>query len=80
MPKFKSRVVEIEAVRWDGSNQEEVKAFAGDSARFAENGALELQNPNGWGAAQVGDHVLTAGPGDFYACPDDVFQRKYETA
>lgn len=73
MPRFRKKPVEIEAVRWYGSNTAEVADFMASSPGFGSDGQ---------GAAWVDIHTLEgtmrADKGEFYPCKPDIFEASYD--
>lgn len=94
MPRFRSRVVEIEAMKWTGYNYQESETFMEES-----EGRYEVAAPdrgNGWPEGpysnsakiittlegemrcQPGDWIIKGLEGEFYPCKPSVFEKKYE--
>ena len=78
MAKFKKKPVVIEAVQWDGSNNEECLTWIG-----IENVDNKLNYPNiktleGTMAVSVGDWIIKGVNGEFYPCRPDIFEKTYE--
>ena len=93
MGRYRKKPVEVEAVVWTGSNDEEIKKFAGDSAVFQDIVAsifdieynivpctrkLYFQTLEGLMEASVGDYIIKGVKGEVYACKPDVFKMTYE--
>lgn len=87
---FRKRPIEVYAVQWTGSNEDEVKAFA--SAFFD---VLEDEDRGGcndpeataqvfdalhrtWVLVYDGDWIIQGIRGEFYPCRGDVFETTYE--
>ena len=88
--RFRTKVFEIEAVRFTGDNTPEVQGFAG-----RENFVDYLKDDPGWAQAGITAHVfdylhdtwvgvkdgqwiIKGMKGEFYPCDPDVFEAKYE--
>lgn len=88
--KYKTKPCEIEAVRWNGTNLEEMKSFVGenliyticDTAWEVGKGApwvdMKIKTLEGVMQASVGDYIIKGLRGEFYPCKPDVFEKKYE--
>lgn len=85
MPKFRSRIIEKEAVRWMGNNVEEILAFLGiDITEFmkisTQQGSIPLQTLQGEQMAHVYDWIIKGIGGEFYPCNDEIFRKTYIAA
>lgn len=89
--KFRSRPVEIEAVRLSWATWSEVCAFCtnpGFKGTYLRDGVPTEEHTEQMGAfiptlegvmlAQQGDWIIKGLLGEFYPCKDEVFQLKYE--
>lgn len=79
----------VEAVRWTGANQTEVKAFAAQFAMFdyadtngdgAMNAVLKVKVRDRIVAAEEGDYVVRGERGDFLLVRGAEFERDWEAA
>jgi hypothetical protein len=85
---YRKKPVEIQAVRYDGTNWEEIERFvngAGLLRRTKVSGpgrgmsdAIEIRTLEGTVAASVGDWVIRGAAGEFYPCEDSAFHATYE--
>lgn len=91
MPKYRKKPVVVEAVKWSGSNLEEIRDFVGDS--LIEN-YMEFLNKDrtidkmlvgigirtleGDHIAEYGDYIIKGVQGEFYPCKPDIFEQTYE--
>ena len=76
---FRSRVVEIRAVRWDGENRDEMVLFTGGKAGFDfVDDQCVIETLEGNMRADVGDWVIMGLEGEFYPCKPSIFEKKYE--
>jgi hypothetical protein len=82
--RFRSRVVEIEAMLWTGGNALSLFRWCeqrGGSHRWRVDGpALFIDTLEGEMRADVGDWIIRGLEGEFYPCKPSVFARKYEPA
>lgn len=89
--QFRKRPVVIEAVRWNGDNVEEIKAFAGvrdnGESRFLlpdeitgvwEHPHVYDELHDTWVTVYPGQWVIRGVQGEFYPCAQDVFAETYE--
>lgn len=79
---WRKKPVEIQALRWTGSNQAEVADFMGASPAFGTDleGAawVEIETLEGVMRANKGDWIIRGVRGEFYPCRDDIFRATYE--
>lgn len=77
MPKFRKKPVEIEAIRFIGSNYEEIREFIGQNTLCSD---LSIVIPilEGDMVAQKGDYIIKGVRGEFYPCKPDIFAKTYE--
>lgn len=89
MPKYRSKIVEIEAKRYTGgaagaaiaswAEEYETEIIDGiDEGEDGEVSYLEIPTKEGRMRASLGDWVIRGTEDEFYPCKDSVFQRKYE--
>jgi hypothetical protein len=82
MRKFRKKPVEIEALKWNGSNKVEVLEFChkcyGKPIPGTEHSELVISTLEGPMKASVGDYIIKGLVGEFYACKPDVFDMTYE--
>lgn len=88
--KYKTKPVEIEAIRWTGLNLEEIKAFVGESLIYniidtawkvgkgRPHVLMKIKTLEGDMTASEGDYIIKGLRGEFYPCKPDVFEKKYE--
>lgn len=79
----------IEALKWTGKNQSEIKAFAGQFAMFDyadmdKDGTLDpllkVKNSEKIEKAEPGDYVIRGKKGDFFIMKQAEFEALYEKA
>ena len=90
MNKYITKPCEIEAIRWDGINLEEIKDFVGenliydiiDTAWQVGKGRpyvlIKIKTLEGDMNATEGDYIIKGLRGEFYPCKPDIFEKKYE--
>jgi hypothetical protein len=90
--KFRKKPIEVEAVRWTGSNAEEVRALAGTLFDVLdEQDRASSDDPEAtaqiydalhstWVLVQTGDWIIKGVQGEFYPCRTEVFEATYEVA
>lgn len=88
--RYKTKPVEIEAIRWTGLNLEEIKQFVGESLEYdiwdtawevgkgRPHMCMKIHTLEGDMYASVGDYIIKGLRGEFYPCKPDVFEKKYE--
>jgi hypothetical protein len=79
MPKFRKRPVVIDAVKWTGSNVDDVRALGLESPDVRGTDLLvpTLEGPL---RAAAGDWLIRGVQGEFYPCKPDIFAATYEPA
>jgi hypothetical protein len=77
MPKFRKKPVEIEAIQFNGANQDEVVAFT-DYQAFAADCEMFIDTLEGTMEAAEGDWIIRGIKGEFYPCKPDIFEATYE--
>lgn len=92
MNRYVKRPIAIEAVKWKGFNNDEIKDFAGDSVKIeviregdADNGIppsvdCSIETLEGVMKANVGDYIIKGVNGEFYPCKQDIFEKTYDKA
>lgn len=82
--KYKSKVVEIEAIKFTGKDSyvamcaEWTMPFQSKSHFLDSGPQISIQTLEGPLFADVGHWIIKGTEGEFYPCKDSVFQRKYE--
>lgn len=92
MNRYVKKPIAIEAVKWKGFNNDEIKDFAGDSVKIeviregdADNGIppsvdCSIETLEGVMKANVGDYIIKGVNGEFYPCEQDIFEKTYDKA
>ena len=90
MNRYVKKPIAIEAVKWKGFNNDEIKDFAGDSVKIeviregdADNGIpssvdCSIETLEGVMTANVGDYIIKGVNGEFYPCKQDIFEKTYD--
>jgi hypothetical protein len=82
MPQFRKKPVEIEAIRWIGSNTVEISQFTGiplnDISAAPFKALLKIKTLEGVMLADKGDWIIKGVEGEFYPCKPSVFAATYE--
>ena len=78
--KYRKKPVEIEAVRWTGSNISEVKRFMNNAvmAFNEQNLKISIKTLEGVITASPYDYIIKGVKGEFYPCKPDIFEEIYE--
>ena len=82
MPRFKSRVVEIEAALFRAGEQDgdlAADVLAG-RVQYTQDGTMLIHTLEGIMRAQPGDWIIRGTEGELYPCKPSVVERKYEPA
>ncbi|CAG5864428.1 TPA: hypothetical protein ACUOEK_001850 [Streptococcus pneumoniae] len=77
MAKYKKKPVVIEAIRFIGSNYEEVREFIGQNTLCSDL-SIVISTLEGDMVAQKGDYIIKGVQGEFYPCKPDIFNATYE--
>lgn len=91
MPKYRKKPVVVEAVRWTGSNLEEIRNFVGsdlieecvelfDIKRTLKEMLVDIAIDTLEGTMRVdyGDYIIKGVQGELYPCKPDIFLKTYE--
>lgn len=92
MPKFRKKPIVIEAVRWTGSNLEEIRNFVGSD--LIENyikhfdiertlikqtlAGIAINTLEGTMMVNYGDYIIKGVNNEFYPCEPDIFKQTHE--
>lgn len=77
MTKYKKKPVVIEAIRFIGSNYEEIREFIGQNTLCSDLNIV-ISTLEGDMVAQKGDYIIKGVQGEFYPCKPDIFNATYE--
>ena len=78
--KFRKKPVVIEAVKFTGTNGDEIAVFMSCQHPFLRDGGLIIGTLEGNMRADPGDWVIKGVKGEFYPCKPDIFKATYEPA
>ena len=91
MAKYKKKPIVVEAIRWTGSNLEEIRNFVGsdlieecvelfDIKRTLKEMLVDIAIDTLEGTMRVdyGDYIIKGVQGEFYPCKPDIFLATYE--
>ena len=91
MPKYRKKPVVVEAVRWTGSNLEEIRNFVGsdliedymehfDIERALKEMLVDIAIDTLEGTMRVdyGDYIIKGVNNELYPCKPDIFLATYE--
>lgn len=85
--KFKKKPVEIEAIKFDGTNHMEIATWMinSDRPQYARNlylnpsdTQLSITTLEGTMFADIGDYIIRGVKNEFYPCKPDIFELTYE--
>ena len=84
--KYRKKPVIIDAVQWNGTNQDEIVILNKDSGRdlmfeddFIEDKPVVLiKTLEGEMRADKGDWIIRGVNGELYPCKPDIFEKTYE--
>ena len=74
---YKKKPVVVSAVKWDGSNLQEINTFT-DNKAMIKNNTLIIPTLEGTMAAGVGSYIIKGVKGEYYPCRGDIFEDTYE--
>lgn len=78
--RFRKKPVTIEAVRWNGNNWNEVRAFMRYQGGKVIDRRIRIDTLEGAVYAAEGDWIIKGVRGEFYPCKPDIFEDTYEPA
>lgn len=76
MEKYIKRPVEVEVVKWNGENHNEIYDFCGSAIHIIDEN-LYIQTLEGTMSATKGDYIIKGVEGEFYPCKPDIFHKTY---
>lgn len=74
--KYTKKPIPVEAMQWNGDNQDEVLNFIGESAEI-RGGSLYIKTLEGDMLATIGSYIIKGVNGEFYPCKEDIFEKTY---
>lgn len=79
MAQYRKKPVVIDAIRFNGTNENEVADFVGENLHITPDGFLFIHTLEGSMAVSYGDYVIKGVRGEFYPCKPDIFEQTYES-
>lgn len=82
---YVKKPVVIQAVKFTGENEEELRLFCGDALGAIVNNEAHIRTLEDGRLSQVehmatvGDYIIKGIKGEFYACKPDIFEASYES-
>ncbi len=86
MPKFRKKLVVIDAMQYDGTNAAEIAAWAGGGGQFGlpsdhtGHPLFTISTLEGRMTASAGDWIIKGIAGEVYPCKPEIFSDTYEPA
>ena len=74
--QYQKKPVIIEAVQFNGHNQEEIRKFVG-GRQSSEDDEISIITLEGIMHASIGDYIIKGVKGEFYPCKPDIFRETY---
>ncbi len=83
MNRYRKKPVVIEAIQFDGTNVDEIKAIVGGScsvhyAPLTNEKVLSISTLEGAMTVSLNDWVIKGVKGEFYPCKPDIFEASYD--
>lgn len=76
---YRKKPVQVQAVRYDGTNDREIGHFAGlDLSVVGRERALVIHTLEGNMHVSPGDYVIRGVRGEHYPCKPEIFEETYE--
>jgi hypothetical protein len=78
--RFVKKPITIEALQFNGCNQENIRDWVGHkvSAHHRNTGKLYINTLEGTLVVNIGDYVVQGIAGEFYPVREDIFNQSYE--
>jgi hypothetical protein len=76
--KYRKKPVVIEAIQFNGENQDDVAEFMGEMIRTNFFPDILIETLEGTMKANIGDYIIKGVKGEFYPCKPDIFEMTYE--
>lgn len=79
--RYRKKPVEVEAVVWNGNNEQEIVQFVGEAfSRRDRYRGLYIKTLEGTMRVSTGDYIIKGIQGEFCVCKPDAFKETYEEA
>ena len=77
--QYRKKPVVIEAVEYDGTNEEEIHSFCeGKVIISVGEHYIDIPTLEGVMRANIGDYIIKGVHGEFYPCKPDIFIKTYD--
>lgn len=76
--RARKKPVEVDIIRWTGTNEVEIQNFFGDIYPGFGQGDVLIHTLEGTMSAAPGDYIIKGVEGEFYPCKPSVYQKTYE--
>jgi hypothetical protein len=76
--RYRKKPVVIDAVQWNGVNNQEIEDFAKTAIEVHGEEKLKIETLEGVMTAIPGDWIIKGVKGEFYPCKPDIFEATYE--
>ena len=76
--RVRKKPVEVEAIQWNGHNNQDIEDFAQTAITVYGEGSLSIETLEGTMRALPGDWIIKGVNGEFYPCKPDIFDKTYE--
>ena len=76
MEKFIKKPVAIHAVRFTGTNWDEIELFV-PVGKYNDDGTFQIVTLEGEHKCSIGDYVIRGVEGEYYPCKPDIFEKTY---
>lgn len=79
--KYRKKPAIIDAIKWTGSNADEIVEFmkSSYSSIFDDNQNLTIHTLEGDMKANIGDFIIRGVDGEYYPCKPEIFNKTYES-
>jgi hypothetical protein len=77
MAKYRKKPIVIDAIQFNGENQDEIKALIGDNV-FDYETYMIIRTLEGDMRAEINDWIIKGVGGEFYPCKPRIFEATYE--
>ncbi len=77
--KYIKKPIPVEAVQWNGHNEEEIRDFYGKELEHIGNGNLMINTLEGRVLCRVGCYLVKGIIGEFWPVQEEIFEATYES-
>ena len=75
--QYRKKSVCIEAIQWDGGNDDEIASFVGKMFEKTVT-QIGIQTLEGFMKMTIGDFIIKGVHGEFNPCKPEIFEKTYE--